>query len=178
MPRSETVSQRRGPTLLSSCARAATAEEARFRLHYPRASLTSRIVALDEGAGPIVCRLAEAEWSGEPRFLIYQGLDDPKADGGSVDPQLKTCDGAQSRLMAEVEDADVVVMIATSDDAAEAAGLIGDACATRGIMTTGLVVADWGTLDATVANLRPNAMVMLISRDQQDLRDVLTALRV
>ncbi|MPZ88171.1 MAG: 3-methyl-2-oxobutanoate hydroxymethyltransferase [Nitriliruptorales bacterium] len=179
MPPSDApVQQMRRPTLSSSCARAATAEEARFRLRYPRATQASRIVALDQEAAPIVCRLAGREWSGDARFLTYQARVGAEGNGLPVDAALRTCDGSETRLSSELDDAEIVVMVATADDAVEAASLIGDACAERRIMTTGLVLAEWGALDATVSSLRPNAMVMVVSMDEDELVGILTALRV
>lgn len=166
------------PTLLSSCARAATSEEAQFRLQYPRATQTSRIIALDQGAAPTVCRLAAREWNGDARFLVSDG----PAAGAAVDqPEhvtLRACGGSMTRLAAELADAELVAMIASSDDSADLAGRVGDLCAERSITTTGLVLAEWGELDATVSRLRPNAMVMVVSTDDEDLVGLLTALRV
>ena len=49
----------RQPTLLNSCARAATAAEARYRISYPEfARRSSRVIALDDQAAAIVGRIA------------------------------------------------------------------------------------------------------------------------
>lgn len=165
------------PTLLNSCAHAASAEEAQFRLQYARATQTSRIIALDRGAAPVVCRLAAREWNGEARFLVHDGRVTEGA-GQPEDVSLRTCGGSTTALVEELADADVVAMIATSDESADLAGLVGDLCAERSIMTTGLVLAGWDELDATVSRLRPHAMVMVVSTDDEDLVGVLTALRV
>lgn len=172
------VGQRR-PTLLSSCAQAATEEEARFRLRYPRATQASRVIALDDAAAPIVCRLADWEWSDDTRFLVGGKLAGAHGNGQPADATLRPCDGAATtRLTDELTDAELVVMVATSDHSADLAELIGDLCAERRIMTTGLVLAEWGQLDTTVSRLRPNAMVMVVSPDDEDLVGILTALRV
>lgn len=179
MPPSDApVDRLRRPTLSSSCARAATAGEARFRLHYPRATQASRIIALDQQAAPIVCRLAGREWTGDAHFLTYQAPVSAEGNGLPVDAALRTCDGSEARLSSELEDAETVVMIATTDGTAEAASLVGGACAERRIMTTGLVLAEWGALDATLSSLRPNAMVIVVSKDEEELVGILTALRV
>jgi hypothetical protein len=69
-------------------------------------------------------------------------------------------------------------MVAGSDGG-EAAAVIGRACADRRIMTAGVVLAPAGvhTNDAVVA-LRPYAMVLVVSSAEDDLVDLLTALRV
>lgn len=180
MPPSELGSATpRGPTLQSSCAQATTAEEAGFRLEYPRATQSSRVVALDEEASEIVCRLAAREWNGPAHFLTYDTL--VAADGNGqqlADATLRACEGSETLLSAELDDAELVVMVATTDAGAEAASLIGEVCAERRIMTTGLILAEWGTLDATVSSLRPNAMVLVASKDEEDLQGILGALRV
>src|SRR5207248_996655 len=56
------------PILGSSCAQAATAEEARFRIDRPIAGRVALIVALDDGAVAVVERLAERPW-GAARFF-------------------------------------------------------------------------------------------------------------
>lgn len=178
MPRSETLEGPRRPTALSSCAWATTAEEARFRLSYPRASQVSRVLALDDGAEGIVCCLATREWTGDARFLIVHELTAAQGESTPVDASLRDCEGTTTTLLAELDVAEIVVMVATSDEAAAAAELIGDACAERQIMTTGLVLAAWGELDAAVSSLRPNAMVMVLSSDEEELVGLLAALRV
>lgn len=171
----------RRPTLANSCAQAATAEEARYRLVYPRATQASRVIALDESAAPVVCGLAQNGWSDDARFLVYEtlvGVADANGDGPPADARLRSCDGQASLLTEELADAELVVMVAATDEGAEAASLIGDVCAQRRIMTTGLVLAEWDALPATLSSLRPNSMVMLVSPDADDLVGILTALRV
>jgi hypothetical protein len=179
------------PTLLNSCARAATAAEARFRIDGPEpAPRATRIVALDAGAAGLVDRTSHGgPWRGA-HFLTYESTL-PLGDGGDVtvdtvvrgdstaDAILRAADGGERRLSDELEGADVAVMIATHDDGAEGARVIGAACARRGVMTAGLVVPGDGddNVARTVSMLRPYAMVLLVSRDADDLPEVLTALR-
>lgn len=179
------------PTLLSSCARAATADEARFRINGPEPTpRATRVIALDAEAAALTERAAaEGPWKGA-RFLTYESslpigdADELTVDAvvrgqATADAVLRTTDGQQTRLSDELVDADVIVMTATADDNAEAALMIGAACAKRGILTAGLVApaGDDGRVDRTVAMLRPYAMVLLVSKDADDLPDVLTALR-
>jgi hypothetical protein len=149
---------------------ATTAAEARFRIDAaPQAARATRVVALDAGAAAIVRPLPEQPWLGA-HFLRY-------ADGPSdiVDLELTTMDGRAVRLADELADADFVMMIATTDDGAAAATAIGNACTLRGIMTAG-VVLDGLDVTAAVNALRPNARVLLVSKDQRDVSGVLTAL--
>lgn len=159
------------PTLLNSCARAATAAEARFRINAPDpAPQATRIVALDRGAAAVVRRTAQQHWR-SAQFLTYEG------DGGPSDPVFRASDGRQVRLDTELPGTDIWMMVATADDGAYAASIIGDACSRRGIMTTGLVFGEGSEVAAAVSALRPHARVLLVSSDEDDVPEVLTALR-
>jgi S1-C subfamily serine protease len=168
----------RRPILLNSCARAATAAEARFRIDAPIApNRGTRVVALDRGAEQVVRRVAEERWLGA-RFFTSRFTGPLATNNGDVaDIVLTATDGSQSRLSAELDGADVAVMVATADDGAEAACAIGDACMLRGIMTAGLVLAAGSDARATVSALRPYARVLMVTQDEHDLSEVLTALR-
>lgn len=167
------------PTLLSSCARAATAAEARFRIDAPIADhRATRIVALDDGATAVVRRVAQQRWGSGARFFTYEAWDRPVGgNGGLADIALRSTDGSTARLSDELTGADVMVMVATADDGAEAASVIGDACTLRGIMTAGLIVGEGRDVGAAVAALRPHARVLMRSMDEHDVSDVLKALR-
>jgi hypothetical protein len=162
--------------LLSSCARAASAAEARYRIDRPIApSRAGRIVALDEGAAEVVARTAQLEWA-NARFYVCE----PGTDDDSV--LLRGIEGGPATLADELASASVVVMIATSDAGAGCAYALGKACWERGIQTAGLVLGD-GTQEGTaasaaVAALRPHARVLLPSATEVDVVDLLTALRV
>jgi hypothetical protein len=140
------------PILASSCARAATAEEARFRIDRPIAGRSAVVVALDHAAAEVVDRVAEQPWRGA-RFF-------------------RTGDAA-----VDLEDVDVVVMIATADADAGAAERLADAAFARGIMTAGLIVGESSDVAATVSALRPHARNLMVTDDEEDVAEVLTALR-
>lgn len=166
----------RRPTLLHSCARAATAAEARFRVNYPNSTArASRIVALDDEAALVIGRISGKRWDGA-HFLTYQAPTSG-ADATQPDAILRFPDGEETRLSDELEGADVAVMIATADRGAEAASIIGIACALRGIMTAGLVVGNSDGLDAAVTALRPYASVLVVSADEDYVPEMLAALR-
>jgi hypothetical protein len=163
--------------LLSSCARAASAEESRFRIDRPIApSRAGRVVALDDRAAEVVARAAELPWA-NARFYV---CDDAGGDGEHI--TLRGVDGGPATLADELASASVVVMVATSDTGAGCAYTLGKACWERGVQTAGLVLGD-GTHDGTtaaaaVAALRPHARVLLPSATEDDVIDILTALRV
>ena len=166
------------PILLNSCAKAATAAETRFRIDVPiDGGRSARIVALDEGAAVVVRRVAEQHWSGA-RFLTCLDRTPQLNDNReSTDVVLRATDGSQSRLCEQLAGADVVVMIATADDGAKAASAIGHACTARGIMTAGLILGERREVGAAVSALRPHARVLMVTKDEQDVSEVLTALR-
>lgn len=167
------------PTLLSSCARAATREEAAFRVQYPNSKTrATRIVALDEEAAGIMRRVAEAPWQGA-HFLTYLRKETaPGFDSLPTDAVVKTPDGAETRLSTELADADVIVMIATEGSGEEAAAVTANAGHARNIMVAGLVVTKGpGAAGAAVKALRPAASVLVIASGEEYVPEMLTALR-
>jgi hypothetical protein len=189
----------RQPTLASSCAVAATTAEARYRISYPdTARRNSRVIALDGEAAAVVRRLAGQHWNGG-HFLIFGSVAPPNGSGlDAADAGLRRPDGTEVLLSAELSDADLVVMLAGVDASDEAASIIGDACAVRSIMSVGLVIpaglvapgggapgggaagggAPGEGADEVVSALRPNAMVLVILQDANDIPEILSALRV
>ena len=170
-----------GPTLLNSCARAATAAEARFRIDYqqPRPR-SSRVIALDEVAAEVVRDLAGRHWQGG-HFLAFD-----QSAGIAGEPRLTDAAiGAGTSLGAELDGADVAVMIATAaatPGSTLAASTIGDECAFRGITSAGIVLTDAAagpdSVRDVVTALRPNAMVLVVLREVDDIAEILAALRV
>lgn len=178
----------RRPTLLDSCARAATAAEAAFRINAPQpAPRDSRIIALDPGASEVIRRVAAQSGNGAhtgSHFLTYRPdesaatVEDAAGSGGVPDVVLYTADGeARVRFSEEMPGADMVFMVATADDGADAAAAIGEACWARGIMTGGVVFGDEANVRRAVSALRPHAQVLLVTQDEDDVSAVLTALR-
>jgi hypothetical protein len=161
------------PNLPSSCARAATAAEARYRIDRPIAPARApRIVALDDGAAEVVRRTASTrEWA-NARFSVCEAV-----GAGTEEILLRGVDGGTGTLADELASADVVVMIATSDHGADFAYTIGKACWQRSVMTAGLVVDDGPGALRAVAALRPHARVLLPGADESDVVELLTALR-
>jgi hypothetical protein len=140
------------PILSNSCARAATAAEARFRIDRPIGGRSAVVVALDDKAADVVDRVAEKPWRGA-RFV--------RSRDASVD----------------LEDVDVVVMIATADADGAFAGTLARACVERGIMTAGLILGERADVTAAVSALRPYARNLMVTDDEDDVAEVLTALR-
>jgi hypothetical protein len=163
------------PILANSCAMAATAAEARYRIDArPQPPRSTSVVALDDGAMAVVRELADQTWNAA-RFLGC--ADGPAGDpaDGFADIVLRTVDGSLVRLSEELARADFVMMIATEGRGAAAASTIGDACTLRGIMTAGLIVDADDHSGAALAALRPNARVLLVTDDEQDATELLAA---
>jgi hypothetical protein len=143
------------PILSNSCAQAATAEEARFRIDRPIGGRTTLVLALDDAAAAVVDRVADRPWNGA-RFLR------PTAD---------------TAMAEEVADVDLVIMIATGDADGHVASAIARACTARGIMTAGLILGNPLDVAAAVSALRPYARNLMVTEDEDDVAEVLTALR-
>jgi hypothetical protein len=176
------------PTLLSSCAAATTAAETRFRIDPPGyAPRETRVIGLDRPAARLVGELAGRFGPGSHFLAFESALPDDAllrraADGGG---------GATALLSEELDGTDTIALVATQGESGAAAAVIGDAAAVRGIMCVGLVIpADTHYDEAggtrardsagggVVAALRPNAMVLVVLSQADDLPEVLSALRV
>ena len=140
------------PILANSCARAATAEEARFRIDRPIGGRSALVVALDGAAADVVDLVAQRPWKGATFLRL-----------GEAQPEL--------------DEVDVVVMIATADADAEVAAELARACFERGIMTAGLILGDRLDVAGAVSSLRPYARNLMVTSDEDDVAEVLTALR-
>jgi hypothetical protein len=151
----------------SACVNAATAKEAAFRIDYPlSAARNTRVIALDEGAAEVVRLAADYAWE-QARFFLTAAEGD----------ELIALDGQRSRLVDEIAESNIVVMISTDGSNPQAAATIGAACRERGIMTAGLVVTPGQiTTDALLA-LRPYARILLVPAEPDDLIEILRATR-
>ena len=172
------------PILASSCKLATTAAEARFRIDAPIAPRRgARVIALDDGAATVVRRVAQLEWNAARFFTLVVGVPSSSASvpvtvtDGVPDIALRRTDGTDALLSDQLVDADVAVMVATTEGSPTAADAIGRACARRGIMTAGLVLGAQEAVAHTLVALRPHAQVLLVTSDEQDVAEVLTALR-
>ena len=160
------------PILLNSCTRAVTAEEARFRIDAPIPGRDgTRVIALDASAAGAVYRLAVQRHTGTRWLAVAEG-----GAGANGNLSLRAPEGTHSALAQELAGADLVVMVATADADPAAADIIADGCKSRGIMTAGVILD--GRPDGLVLKaLRPHARVLLVTHDDNDVAEVLSALR-
>lgn len=173
------MNQSARPTLLNSCASAATAAEARFRIDRVVDLVRStRVIALDDAAAGIMRDVASRPW-GDAHFLTLEGGTGDMGGASSMLTDASLLDAAHrpTRLTAELEGADSVIMIATQGEGRGMARLIAEAASLRNIMTAGIVLGEHDQVRGAVAVLRPFARVLLISQDTDDVAEILTALR-
>ena len=159
--------------MLSECARAASAQEAGFRVDYPN-SLARRIavIALDRPAERVVRRLAQKRWSAAT-FMTTAGEDSPSIGW------LRSLAGEAVDLLEAMRAADLVVTVSTAGESAEDAGLIAEACDIHRVMMTALVIdpAAVPALPGTMRPLRAHAAMLVVARGEEYVEAMLTALR-
>jgi hypothetical protein len=158
--------------MISESARMSSAAEARFRVQAPNSSPRAiKVVALDATGESVVRRLAAAGCWHHAAF--FSAL--------SPDGALASVAGGTSTIAAEVDAADLVVLVAGPGGRAHAAPLVGESCSRRRVMTTGFVVGAAASTDAelakTLAQLRPWSLMVVIAGSDDYIDDMMTALR-
>ena len=167
----------------SESARVTTAEQSRFRINAPNAKQRMvKVIALDPQAEPVVKRLAQLTWNGATFFTACAFAAKPHAGKDfSMTGWLADLAGRSRDLVNEVNAADLVVMVATAGESADAASIIGEACSLKRVDTTGLIVgaanASDEALSKTLSQLRPWSLMLVIANADDYIEDMLTALR-
>jgi hypothetical protein len=164
-------------------ARMSSAAEARFRVDYPNSKpRLVKVVALDTASERVVKRAAERPWQGASFFtsLTFDGT--PRGgEGWSITAWLSDLAGRTKALVEEVQSADLVVMVSSAGTSAQAAAVIGEACAVRKIMTMALIIGSEQRSDEelskTLANLRPHASMIVVASGDEYIEEMLAALR-
>jgi hypothetical protein len=165
----------------SESARAASAVEARFRIDAPNSQpRVVKVIALDGPSEGVVKRLAQLPWT-NANFLTMLTNEPPRGEPFSINGWLGDLAGHTKNLIDEIDKADLVVMIATAGENAEAASIIGEACSLKRVMTTALVIARGTVSDAALSqsltHLRPWALMLVIASAEDYIADMLVALR-
>jgi len=169
------------PFELSESARAASATEARFRIDAPNSRPRAvKVIALDRPSEAVVQRLSQQPWANASFLTAIASV--PRAGVPfSAESWLRDLAGQAKNLVDEVDSADLVVMVASGGENAQAASLIGEACSLKRVMTTALVLGTDAVSDAalsqTLAQLRPWALMVVIASAEDYIADMLTALR-
>ena len=169
--------------MLSESARMASAQEARYRVNYPNSTPRSiKVVALDEPSKALVDEVSRLPWNKASFFtsLSHEGAT-PRAEDSSIKAWLSDIAGHTKDLIAEIDEADFVVMVANAGEDAQGASLIGEACQARNVTTIGLIVQSPGSTDEelsrTLGHMRPFAKMLVIASGRDYVEVMLTALR-
>ncbi len=167
----------------SESARMSSAAEAKFRIEQPNSQPRAvKVIALDGKSERVVKELSQAPGQ-RASFLTATAFAGAPQQGGrfSMGGWLADLAGRTKDLVDEVDSADLVVMVATAGESAAAAAIIGEACSIKHVMTTALILGSATTPDETLskmlAQLRPHAMMLVISSADEYIKDMLTALR-
>jgi hypothetical protein len=180
---SRTLRSDGAPAMISESARMTTAVEAKFRIDAPNSQpRIVKVIALDAPSERVVKRLAQSQWNCASFFTASAFAGAPRqGERFSMQGWLSDLAGRTKDLMDEVDTADLVVMVAASGENAQVAGLIGEACGARRVMTTALILGSQAksdeALSKTLAQLRPHAMMLVIANADEYIEDMLTALR-
>jgi len=167
----------------SESARMSSAAEARFRVDYPNSKpRVVKVVALDAPSERVVKRVAQQAWQRATFFtsIKFQGAPHGGASW-SMQAWLGDLAGRTKALVEEVAGADLVVMVSTAGSSAQAAAVIGEACAARKVMTMALIIGSEqqsdDALSKTLATLRPYASMLIIANGDEYIEEMLSALR-
>ncbi len=171
--------------ILSESARVTTAHEAAFRVQYPNSTpRLIKVIALDAEAGRIVSELAlKKTWN---RAVFFSSLTFPAATGSVGDKTrmqawLGDVAGHASDLVAEIDSADIVVVLASPGTDASAATIIGEACRLRHKTMIGLILQTGGVndeaLSRTLLGMRPLARMLVVASDNDYIEEMLHAMR-
>ena len=167
----------------SESARMSSAAEAKFRINAPNSKPRAvKVIALDTPSERVVKDLAQSHWN-RATFLTASAFSGaPRKDERfSMQGWLIDLAGRTKDLIAEIDGADLVVMVATAGQNAAAAAIIGEACSVKRVMTTALILSGASSSDEALskmlAQLRPHVMMLVISSADEYIQDMLAALR-
>jgi hypothetical protein len=169
--------------VISESARMSSAAEAKFRIKDPNSQPRAvKVIALDKPSERVVKELAQSTWLRATFFTASAFASAPRESARfSVDGWLSDLAGRTKNLLDEVTSADLVVMIATPGQKADAAVIIGEACSINHVMTTSLIISSPAisdeVLSATLAQLRPHSRMLVIASAEEYIEDMLAALR-
>lgn len=163
--------------MLSECARAATIEEARFRVVYPNSAPRKiKVIALDKSAECVVRRLAQKHWNSATFMMMAaEGTSDRVRDW------LNNLAGEAVNLLDQISAADLVVTVSTAGENSDDVAVIADACSIHRVMMTSLLIdrasAPEPMLLETMMPLRAHASMLVVAKGEEYIEAMLTALR-
>jgi hypothetical protein len=165
----------------SESARMSSAAEARFRIDAPNSKPRNvKVIALDQPSERVVKALAQQKWN-SATFFTASAFGKAPRQGESFAGWLSDLAGRTKSLVDEVNTADLVVMVSTAGENAQAASIIGEACSLKRVMTTALVLGGTNisdeVLSKSLSQLRPWSLMLVIASAEEYIADMLTALR-
>jgi hypothetical protein len=168
--------------MFSSCSRAATADEARFRIDYPNSMQRAiKVIALDIPSEDVLRRISDLQWNGATFMTASTIRGREKSRGESMSGWLSDLAGHITNLLEQIKAADVVIVVATAGDNPSNAAVIADACNLHHVMLTALVIDTPSTsqeaLLTTLVALRPHTSMLVVAKGEEYIEAMLTALR-
>jgi hypothetical protein len=168
--------------MLSSCSRAATADEARFRIDYPNSTPRAiKVIALDIQSEDVLRRISDLQWNGATFMTASMVSGQEKPPGQSMSGWLSDLAGHITNLLEQIKLADVVVVVSTAGENPSSAAVIADACNLHHVKLTALVVdtasSSQEALLGTLVALRPHAAMLVVAKGEEYIEAMLTALR-
>ena len=176
----------------SESARMASAQEAAFRVPYPNSSPRAiKVIALDREAGSVVSALSRKPWNRAVFFnsLSFPAVADDAAREGRppatsqqrLTAWLNDVAGHARDLVAEIDSADVIVVIASPGTDASAATIIGEACRHRHKSMIGLILQTANVSDEalsrTLLGMRPLATMLVVASGSEYVEEMLASMR-
>ena len=170
---------------ISESARVTTAHEYGFRVQYPNSVPRSiKVIALDAQAGHVVTGLSKKVWHGAVFFNQLTFPASPENSAGSRDglhAWLGDIAGHAKSLVAEIDSADIVVVVASPGTDAQSATIIGEACRLRHKSMIGLILQSAGVSDEalsrTLLGLRPFSTMLVVANGSEFIEEMLHSLR-
>lgn len=170
----------------SESARNSTAHEAAFRVQYPNSQpRTIKVIALDRDSAGMVEEVARMSWARASFFnsCSFGGkLPDSKVvREGSLKGWLNDIAGHARDMVAEIDDANIVVLVIHAGCDASTGAVIGEAAAIRRKSVIGLVMdaetANEAELARTMKGMRPFTKMLVVAKGHDYIAEMLHALR-
>lgn len=168
--------------MLSECAKAASAEEALYRVDYSNSTPRAiKVISLDEPSERALRRLARLPWNRATFMTALYADQFGKHGAQSVRGWLSDLAGHTVDLLDQIKSADLVVTVSTAGENSEIAGTIADACNLHHVMTTALIIEPASRSDKallkTLIPLRPHASMLVVANGEEYVEAMLVALR-
>ena len=148
-----------------------SAAEARFRVQAPNSRPRAiAVVAVDAAGEEAVNRLASNGWT-HATFLT----------AATPDGAVRDLAGQTRNIDDEIGGSDLVIFVAGPGGHADAVSRFGEACSIRRVTTTGFIVDARAASDSdiakTLAQIRPWSLMVVLSKSDDYIDDMLSALR-